>query len=810
MQFRPTWLYCSAFLAFFSGSYASAGHFTLAFQRQLPAWENSAGTGCMGTHVCRAWVWDENGHVMPNIQLKTSWGILMATTDIDGRAQFPTNMGDDFDLMCADGASTSDVARLMTTNRPECWGHYSFEVGFMYKTDVSNPGEFDLSLHGTWNERTPAPQDEDVPYTKSLAYNGVDYRDYWSDQSYWGNWQDPPSYFGQTFVATANRVVAARVQGTIGGNDLLDWNLQVLSFPDLTPVGLSTSVPVRWPFGWEAYWGVNDCPVVPGRTYMLKVWRTGGGMNIWHVTRNVYPDGQYYEGTRAVPEFDLNGHICCMNYEDAPRQGLAGLWEMGDPSTSPWVDAGSQGRNGTAQGNPQIIANGRFGNAVRMDGSDSVTIVGYKGIRGAAARTCAAWVRVAPAVTNAPLLRWGPMEAGRLWLIKIAPVGQAGVFRVMINGGYMYSTRPVNTNQWTHLAVVLPDEADDTTDLRLYINGRREPAANLVMSGYRINSAVTEDVRIGTSGAEFLVGDIDDVAILDVPLSDDQIAQLYALGGRSFLRPCGGPMFDGAVGRAVDIDRNCYVTLTDMALLSDAWLAGGLLAGDVTADDAVNLADLLVVAGDWLRAVGLAGHWTFNQSGGATAFDSSGNNRHGVLLNMQDDDWVAGRMGNALAFDGTDDYIEVTGYSGIAGNHARTCCAWIKTTAAPAPIIWWGNSNISGATWDFRVNSLGQLRLQVGGGGVASSLPVNTGQWVHVAAVLPDGRDNTEDVQLYVNGVHQPGGSLAPHGVNTATQPAVRIGSDGTGRWFLGLIDDARIYSRALSPAEVAALANSN
>ena len=30
---------------------------------------------------------------------------------------------------------------------------------------------------------------------------------------------------------------------------------------------------------------------------------------------------------------------------------------------------------------------------------------------------------------------------------------------------------------------------------------------------------------------------------------------------------------------------------------------------------------------------------------------------------------------------------------------------------------------------------------------------VNTGQWVHVAAVLPEGGNNADDVLLYVNGV---------------------------------------------------------
>jgi hypothetical protein len=228
-----------------------AGHFVVAFQRQLSAWENSAGTGCIGGHVCRVWVWDEDGNPMPNIDMYTTWDVLMAATDSDGRCEIPiwTN---DFDLKCVDGhGATSESVLLMTAHRPECWGHYSFEVGFLYKTDESNPGEFDLDMNGSWNLRAPAIQDDDAPYTKSLAYSGVDCTDYWSDQSSLGNWQTPPSYFGQTFVATGDRVVAARVHGVIGGNDLLDWNLQIVTYPGLQPVGPNTVAPYRWPSVWD-------------------------------------------------------------------------------------------------------------------------------------------------------------------------------------------------------------------------------------------------------------------------------------------------------------------------------------------------------------------------------------------------------------------------------------------------------------------------------------------------------------------------------------------------------------------------------
>lgn len=783
------------------------GHFVVAFQRQLPAWENSAGTGCEGTRVCRVWVWDEKGDPIPNLQLKTSWGILVGTTDIDGRAQITINEGNAIDLTCADGVSTSEATRLMTIDRPPCSGHYSFEVGFLYKSDAANPGRFDLDLVGTWNEPAPAPQDNDVPYTKSLAYNSVDVADYWSDQSTWGNWQDPPSYFGQTFVATANRVVAARVHGTIGGVDLLDWNLQVVSFPDMTPVGPPTSVPVRWPFGWQAFWGVNDCPVVPGKTYMLKIWRTGGGMNIFHVLKNVYPQGQYYEGTKAVPEYDLNGHICCMDYSVPQPVGLAALWEMDDPAGQPAADASGQGHNGTIQGNP-LRVNGVFGNALQFDGNDAITITGYKGVSGSQPRTCAAWVWVDPTVTSATLMRWGSSGVGKLWQMRLMPLGSAAVLRLGVDSGWATSTTPMNLGRWVHVAAVLPEGASNTSDLRLYIDGRREPAEKIDVVATEINTAPQEDVRIGTNGTEFLVGKLDEVAIFDMALSDEQISRLYSLSARSFLAPCGQALMESDVEQASDIDRDCLVNLSDLSLISRAWLKEGFVAGDLTGDGSVNLADAAALAADWLMTAGMMAYWPFDETGGSTAADKSGHHNDATLTNMDNQDWVAGHEGSSLQFDGTDDFVQADLYTGIPGSHARSCTAWIRTTMiSPGTILSWGRNNVAGGLWDFRINSAGQLRVIVSGGGISGTVSINTGQWVHVVAVLPFGADNTDDIRLYVDGTLQTGGAATSQKIDTQLSGPVRIGNSESGTPFNGTIDDVRIYNRALTAEEIGQLA---
>ena len=57
---------------------------------------------------------------------------------------------------------------------------------------------------------------------------------------------------------------------------------------------------------------------------------------------------------------------------------------------------------------------------------------------------------------------------------------------------------------------------------------------------------------------------------------------------------------------------------------------------------------------------GLVGYWTFDEGSGTTAVDSSGNGNTGTLNgSMTGNDWVPGKYGSSLDFDGSDDYINV-------------------------------------------------------------------------------------------------------------------------------------------------------
>lgn len=78
-------------------------------------------------------------------------------------------------------------------------------------------------------------------------------------------------------------------------------------------------------------------------------------------------------------------------------------------------------------------------------------------------------------------------------------------------------------------------------------------------------------------------------------------------------------------------------------------------------------------------------------------------------------------------------------------------------------------------------------------------MTINDNTWHHVAAVY-DGAN----VTLYVDGSSD--GSVAKTGNLTTSSRNVRIGARHTtsmGEYFTGIIDDVRIYNKALSASEI-------
>ena len=158
----------------------------------------------------------------------------------------------------------------------------------------------------------------------------------------------------------------------------------------------------------------------------------------------------------------------------------------------------------------------------------------------------------------------------------------------------------------------------------------------------------------------------------------------------------------------------------------------------------------------------------------------------------------------AVLFDGTDDNILIT--NDVIGTGPMTFCAWIYPQSFTGdPIIF--STDIVSFT-DLRINDATGNKLffssdgEATGANAATAISLNA--WSHVAVV----RNSSNQATFYLNGA-QDGTANQGAGTPTAGAMGVYIGDlDLTGP-FNGLIDDVRIYNRALSATEVLAIASS-
>ncbi|TKJ35754.1 MAG: hypothetical protein CEE38_14200 [Planctomycetes bacterium B3_Pla] len=204
----------------------------------------------------------------------------------------------------------------------------------------------------------------------------------------------------------------------------------------------------------------------------------------------------------------------------------------------------------------------------------------------------------------------------------------------------------------------------------------------------------------------------------------------------------------------------------------------------------------------------LAAWWTFDDGSGTTPVDLSNYGRHGEFVGSPQ--WVDGHIGGALNIT-LDNHVIIPGYKGVLGPNPRTCTAWVKTATAPAVVFGWGLIT-PGTKWIVRINDGGQLRCEVDSGYHYGTTLLNDDEWHHIAVVLvDDGSPNIIETLLYVDGtLEESSPDTADEPINTLEDMDVNLGNNphASNRKFDGLLDEARIYERALTQAEIQVVMN--
>jgi hypothetical protein len=155
---------------------------------------------------------------------------------------------------------------------------------------------------------------------------------------------------------------------------------------------------------------------------------------------------------------------------------------------------------------------------------------------------------------------------------------------------------------------------------------------------------------------------------------------------------------------------------------------------------------------------------------------------------------AAGRLGQALKFNGVNGRITATGYE----TATFTLSAWVKTSDTAADKWFVEMTDSSGNRHGIGMYPAGTPVITYGvikWKNSTGSL-INDSKWHHFVGTY----DGTS-AKIYIDGVSQ--GLSSENTCGTKIANTLTIGSTSTGDYVSSLIDDVRIYSRALSFAEI-------
>ncbi len=449
---------------------------------------------------------------------------------------------------------------------------------------------------------------------------------------------------------------------------------------------------------------------------------------------------------RALTQEEI-GELCPS--APTPAEGLELHWTFEDRDGTQILDLSGNDRHGTLQGTPSFIA-GESGDAVRLDGaSDYISVAGprspdiYGGVDGA--MTLSAHVRVSDIDRyNTLCYGCGPF---RSLFVGTAPYG-ARLMAALFNQGGGGSTWPWSTpslleDTWTEVTMVV----EGGVGTRMFLDCALDtdtPNPDVGLRDYGYSS-----VGQGAAASQWFQGDMDELRIWSRALSVEEIANL-----------CPEP-------EPVD------------PLAQDLEL-----------------------------------HWSFEDRVGNTIEDLSGNGRTGTMVGGT---FVSSPNGEAANLDGVDDRIAFVGprdvdlYGGVMGDFSVSAQVRVWDLqrfnslcfgCGPMQAIMLGdNSENTGNPYDLGNYAQATVAGDVYHYRVATDPILDDGQWFEVTVVVEGG----VGARIYINGVLmgelvEPNTRLADFGFSAIGQ------STAANRWFGGEIDELRIWSRALSPEDIAPL----
>jgi hypothetical protein len=439
----------------------------------------------------------------------------------------------------------------------------------------------------------------------------------------------------------------------------------------------------------------------------------------------------------------------------AADDGLVAEWHFDEGAGGVLVDSSGNGNDGTIYG--ATWTEGVSGGALSFDGDCGYVDCGDDAslnIKDGESLTIECWMKKLPSLQYAKLVNKGqtwlgtPKNAGySLSFVTISGGHSSDSIRFSVSDGgdtgiyCEYPDSNLNESKWYHITGVL-----DKNNQKIY----------LYINGVEVDNA-------------------------DIPVDFGSLETNMPVGIGALHRGMFGPT-DGYFNGTID-----EVRIYNRAL---------------TADE----------IREHYYGYGLVAEWNFDEGAGSVLHDSSGNGNDGTIHGAT---WADGKIGGALRFDGSNDYVDCGNDDSLSwGSADYSICAWVKRAGDFGYVnvivgkhVGWGDYRgwylrfgIPGGTNKLEFNN--NYDSFWNGNGVVKSDEEYTDQdWHYICGVL-DGGNNK--VRLYVDAVEIEN-DAGSNTYNIDNSASLRIGAKSNGEYFNGVIDEVRIYNRALTADEIRA-----
>lgn len=435
-------------------------------------------------------------------------------------------------------------------------------------------------------------------------------------------------------------------------------------------------------------------------------------------------------------------------------------------------DSSGNGNDGTIHGAPSV--NGRLDSGLNFDGSDDyIAVSNSSSLDLSGGYTIEGWIYFSGwgSEGDDPIPLPNNYVTNGIW-VHHSPNG----LKPRHGGWSTTCTQHINTlGEWTHEAYTW-----DGNYWRSYQNGILKCEFNVTNV-----PAMGANWKIGMLANRYAADDfnhngyIDEVRISNRALTPEEIK---ANAQRS--------PYGIYTSQVIDLG-------SDVVSLEISWSESGVQTGD----------------GETLYSTtNLVGFWKFNEVSGITAADSSGQENNGTLNVFSDttgQDVVAGsgwtvankRWGTgALMFDGTDDYVAVPDDPTLDITDEITMEAWVNTEDTDARIVFKRETTPNNIGYGLSSRAV-EFWESDGTGHQPGYLDTLPSGWYHIAGVK-ENSDTQTTIKLYVNGELKKSQTESLWSIGTNDQP-LTLGKGIVGHYLDGIIDSARIYSRALSASEI-------